>query len=93
MMKRKKNFIIQATTAVVVTLALGTACKHSSRTGEVSEVDTYNMPKQPNAFSRWFNTSDARLKKSLVAEGLPTTADSLQYPSKASHSIVMVLLK
>lgn len=201
MMKRKKNFIIQATTAAVVSLALGTACKHSSRTGEVTDVgsnrtaftdaqavtesvsrevnasyvvelqykkgtsdlteeskkrlnnlvqtassqgrldeikvlswadqeypsaqqkklsqaqrdlanrrnenvenyiesmkwnvdvDTYNMAKQPNAFSRWFNTSDARLKKSLVAAGLPTTADSPQHPSKASHSIVMVLLK
>lgn len=193
MMKRKKNFIIQATTAAVVTLALGTACTHTksvddrpmtpgqsvtqaasqeanasyvvelkykkgsseltdeskarlnelvktaraegrldeikvlswadqeypsaqqkklseaqrdlaTRRNDVVEnyidsmkwnvdVDTYNMAKQPNAFSRWFNTSDARIKKSLVAAGLPTTADSVQYPSKASHSIVMVLLK
>lgn len=57
------------------------------------DVDTYNMAEQPHLFSKWFNTSDARLKKSLVAAGLPTTADALQYPSKASHSIVMILLE
>lgn len=53
-------------------------------------VDTYNMAKQPNVLARMFNTTDSRLKKSLVDAGLPTTADELQYPSKASHAVILV---
>lgn len=54
------------------------------------DVDTYNMAEKSGAVSKLFNTRDSRLKKTLVAAGLPTTADSLQYPSKASHAVVMV---
>ena len=57
------------------------------------DVDLYNMAEQPNVFAKWFNTTDARLKKSLVAAGLPTTADDPQYPSKASTSVILVKLK
>lgn len=57
------------------------------------DVDLYNMAEQPNVFAKWFNTTDAKLKKSLVAAGLPTTADEPQYPSKASTSVVLVKLK
>lgn len=57
------------------------------------DVDTYNMAEQPHAISKWFNTADSRLKNSLVAAGLPTTADDPQYPSKASHSVVFVKLE
>ncbi len=54
------------------------------------DVDTYNMAVQPNAVSKWFNTTDSRLKNSLMAAGLPTTADDPQYPSKAFHSVILV---
>jgi len=54
------------------------------------EVEAYNMATQSNVFSRWFNTTDSRLKKSLMAAGLPTTSDVNQYPSKASHSVILV---
>jgi hypothetical protein len=57
------------------------------------DVDNYNMAEQPNAIARWFNTPDARFKKSMVAAGLPTTSDSPQFPSKASHSVILVKLK
>lgn len=57
------------------------------------DIDTYNMAKQPNTLSKWFNTTDTRLKRSLVAAGLPTTADNPQYPSKASHSVILVKLE
>jgi len=54
------------------------------------DVDTYNMASQPNVLSKWFNTTDAKLKNSLTAAGLPTTADNPQYPSKASRSLVLI---
>ena len=57
------------------------------------DVETYNLAKQPNVFSKWFNTTDFRLKDALVAAGLPTTADAQQYPSKASHSVLIVKMK
>ncbi|MDZ4663196.1 MAG: hypothetical protein SGJ18_16415 [Pseudomonadota bacterium] len=54
------------------------------------DVDSYNMAEQPNALSKWFNSTDSRLKGAFVAAGLPTTADSPQYISKASHSVILV---
>ena len=53
-------------------------------------VDTYNMAKQPSILAEWFNSTDNKLKTSLVAAGLPTTADALQYPSKKSHAVVLI---
>lgn len=58
-----------------------------------ASIEQYNLAKQPGLFARWFNTADARLKNTLVAAGLPTTSDELQYPSKASHSVIIVKLK
>ncbi|OFZ17695.1 MAG: hypothetical protein A2Z20_01560 [Bdellovibrionales bacterium RBG_16_40_8] len=54
------------------------------------DVDTYNMAERPNALSKWFNTPDTKLKNALMAAGLPTTGDDLQYPSKASHSVILI---
>ncbi len=56
------------------------------------DVDTYNMAEQPSKLSKLFDTTDNQLKNSLVAAGLPTSADALQYPSKASHSLVLIKL-
>ena len=57
------------------------------------KVDGHNMAERPNAFSRWFNTTDARFKRSLVAAGLPTTADEPMVTGRASHAVVLVTLK
>lgn len=57
------------------------------------DVDTYNMAERPNAISKLFNTTDSKLKNSLVAAGLPTTADPTHYASKASHSVILVKIK
>lgn len=57
------------------------------------DVAKYNMAEQPNILSKWLETDDARLKDTLVAAGLPTTEDEIQYPSKASHAIIILKLK
>jgi hypothetical protein len=57
------------------------------------DVDAHNMAERPAAISRWFNTPDARFKKSLVAAGLPTTADGPAVTGRASKSVVLVTLK
>ena len=36
------------------------------------DVDTYNMAERPNALSKWFNTTDTKLKNSLMAAGCPS---------------------
>lgn len=54
------------------------------------DIEQYNLARQPRIFSKWFNTNDAKLKQSLVSAGLPTTADELKYPSKASHAVVII---
>ncbi len=63
--------------------------KYFSATTNV-DIQTYNMAERPNALSKWFNTTDTKLKNSLIAAGLPTTGDELQFPSKASHAVVLI---
>ncbi|MEK2645714.1 hypothetical protein [Bdellovibrio sp. BCCA] len=55
------------------------------------DVDTYSMAERPGAIKEMFNTSDARVKKSLETAGIPTTDSAVKSPSKASKSIVMVI--
>lgn len=57
------------------------------------DVDTHNMAERPAAVSRWFNTSDARFKRSLVAAGIPTTAEDAPVTGRASHAVVLVTIK
>ena len=57
------------------------------------DVDTYNMAERPTIVERWFNTSDARFKKTLVNAGIPTTADDPKYPQKASRAVVLLSLE
>ncbi len=57
------------------------------------DVDKYNMAYRPGFVARVFNTSDARFKKTLVAAGLPTTADDPKISAKASRAVVMALVK
>lgn len=56
-------------------------------------VTTYSMAEQSNALQKFLGTTDARLKRSLVAAGLPTTADNPRFPSKASRSLVFVTVQ
>jgi len=55
------------------------------------DVDTYSMAERPGALKELFNTSDARLKKSLETAGIPTTGSPSTAPSKASKSVIMVI--
>jgi hypothetical protein len=57
------------------------------------QVEKFNMAEQPNMLAKWFNTTDNKLKASLVAAGLPTSASDPQYPSKASHSLILIKLR
>lgn len=57
------------------------------------DVDIHNMAERPSAVARWFNTSDARFKRAMVAAGLPTTADAAPATGRASHAVVLVTLK
>ncbi|HPI41526.1 MAG TPA: hypothetical protein PLJ21_12020 [Pseudobdellovibrionaceae bacterium] len=57
------------------------------------DVDAYNMAERPNPIFKWLKTSDSTMKESFLAAGLPTTEDSSDVPSKASHSVVLVKLK
>ncbi|WP_374073432.1 hypothetical protein [Bdellovibrio bacteriovorus] len=54
------------------------------------DVDAYSMAERPGVLKEIFNTSDARVKKSLETAGIPTTANA-KVPAKASKSIVMVI--
>ncbi len=54
-------------------------------------VEMHSMAQQPSAVSEWLNTQDSKIKNSLVAAGLPTSADKMNYPSKASHALIFAL--
>jgi hypothetical protein len=54
------------------------------------EINKYNMAERPTVVSKWFNTEDSKLKKSLLSAGLPTTSDSPLYAGKASRSVVLI---
>ena len=57
------------------------------------KIETYNMAEKPNLVEKWFNTTDNKLKNSLLAAGLPTTADSSYFSSKASSSILFIKVR
>ena len=62
-----------------------------SKTSGVS-VDTYNMAERPNSLEKLFNTSDAKIKRSLESAGMPNTMDSLRTNTHASKSTVMLIM-
>lgn len=57
-----------------------------------AHVSTYNMAVRPNGIQKILSTTSAKLKQSMVEAGLPTTADDPQYPSKASHAVILISL-
>lgn len=66
---------------------------HIKTTKMSIKVDGHNMAERPSAISRWFNTPDARFKRSLLAAGLPTTAEDAPVTGRASHAVILVTLK
>ncbi len=56
------------------------------------DVKKYNMAKRPAELSQLFNTTDTKLKDSMVAAGLPTTEDN-HFAGKASHAVLIVKTK
>lgn len=54
-------------------------------------VETHSMAQQPSLVSEWLNTQDSKIKNTLVAAGLPTSADKMKFPSKASHALIFAL--
>lgn len=69
------------------------ALKNYIKATQPVPVESYNMAEQSSAFAKIFNSTDSKLKNSFVAAGLPTTADDPQYPSKASHAVILVKVK
>ncbi|AHZ84778.1 hypothetical protein [Bdellovibrio bacteriovorus] len=57
------------------------------------DVDLYSMAERPNLLEDMLNTSDSRIKKNLETAGIPTTDKMAKVPSKASKSIVMVIME
>lgn len=57
------------------------------------EIGTYSMAERANALTEFVGTSEARVKKSLEIAGIPTTDTSVKFPSKASKSIIMIIMK
>jgi len=55
-------------------------------------VDTYNMAERPNALEKLFNTSDARIKRSLENAGMSDSATVLRSSANASKSTVMLIM-
>lgn len=56
-------------------------------------IETYNMAETPGVLSKWLNTTDSRLKQTMVAAGLPTTANHSEVPSKASHAVILLTIQ
>ncbi len=56
-------------------------------------IENHNMAERPNTLAQWFNTDDNKIKSALSAAGLPTTEDMLRFPSKASHSVILIIKK
>jgi hydroxylamine reductase (hybrid-cluster protein) len=58
----------------------------------VSDVDTLNMAERSGAISNFFNTEDARLKRSMENAGV-TSNDANSLTGKVSRAVVMVITK
>lgn len=57
------------------------------------KIKSYSMAERPHALKDLIGSSDARIKKSLETAGIPNTDTSVKFPSKASKSIVLIILE
>lgn len=55
------------------------------------DVDTYSMAERPGRLEELFNTSDARIKKSMQDAGIATTDSATKGSSNTSKSVIMVI--
>ncbi len=57
------------------------------------KIKTFSMAERANALKDFIGSAESRIKKSLEVAGIPTTDTSVKFPSKASKSILLVLMK
>jgi hypothetical protein len=55
-----------------------------------SNVKTFNMAKQPNAFQKWVDTRDAHVKQKLASSGITTDFKEGQTNERASTALVFI---
>lgn len=60
------------------------------KTEPSSDVNTFNMAKQPNSFQRWVNSRDAEVKSKLVAAGVVPRPKDNQIFDRTSTAIVFI---
>lgn len=63
---------------------------------KVSSVDTYNMSQRPNGLQKLFNTSDRKIKDTVVSAGAaPTDGNTglFEMKAQASKGVVMIFMK
>lgn len=66
--------------------------KHLKNLDREVDVRAYSMAERPGTLAELIGSSDARIKKSLETAGVPTTDTTVKVPSKASKSIVLVIV-
>lgn len=57
------------------------------------KIETLNMADRPSRFAEWFDTKNAQVKNALEAAGIPHDGGQAKSPPKASHAIVLLMLK
>lgn len=55
-----------------------------------SQVNTYNMAKQPNAFQKWLNTRDVYVKNKLIAAGIVSRTEDDVIFDQTSSAMVFI---
>ncbi len=58
-----------------------------------TKVETFSMAERANSLKEFIGTSEARVKNSLELAGIPTTESPIKFPSKASKSIILIMMK
>lgn len=61
-----------------------------AKTNGVS-IDVYNMAERPGTMAKLFNTSDARIKKSLERAGMPDTTTARRTANASKSTIMLVM--
>lgn len=57
------------------------------------KVKTYSMAERPNPLKQFVGSSEARIKKSFEAAGIPTTESSSKSGARASKAIIMAVIE
>jgi hypothetical protein len=57
----------------------------------VDDVEVYNMAERPNAAEKFFNTSDAKVKRAIESAGLANSPDVLR--GSVSKATVMIIME